>query len=314
MKKLYSYDSLCFLPSSEAGTIISRKTPIRVEFCGWTFYSPVIPANMECTIDYLLARELSELGFFYILHRFYPVDEIRQWVKISQSLRCISISVGVQECDRETIQWLCDRKLTVHFITIDVAHGHHDMVQDMVLRIRDKLPSTKIIMGNIGTPQAAIDAARWGADAVKAGIAGGKACTTYQSTGIMTPMYSTVQNICDASPIQVIADGGIRQPGHVSLALNAGASMVMVGSMFAKCKDSPAKLSEDGNEKFFYGSASVYNGRSSHIEGTGIWLDKSDMSYTDLLNSFNEGIQSTLSYLNLTSIEQLNGKEVYEIA
>jgi GMP reductase len=277
-----------------------------VDFLGKKFKSVAMPANMKCTIDFTKAEELSEAGYFYVLHRFYDYDHIYDWVKNNQDLKTISISIGVNQKDYELVNDLFVNKLRVDYITIDVAHGHHVLVKEMIEHIKNHnfKNDAKIIAGNIGTTYAARDLKSWGADAVKVGLSMGKSCTTYNCTGVGTPMFSTVANLSYLN-IPVIADGQIREVGDICKALVAGGDMVMIGSEFAKCSDSPAKTVE--NKKEFYGSASSTNkGHDGYVEGKTVYLEMRDESYEQYLNRINQGIQSCMSYAGVDNIDKLH--------
>ena len=305
MNTAYSYDNIVLTP--KYSEIQSRsKLDTSVEFLGKKFKSVAIPANMKCTIDFKKARELSEAGYFYVLHRFYDYYDIYDWVKDNQDLKTISISVGVNEKDWELVNDLFVNKLRVDYITIDVAHGHHILVKRMVEHIKNHhfKHSAKVIAGNIGTIHAAKDLSSWGADAVKVGLSMGKSCTTYNCTGVGTPMFSTVANLSYLN-VPVIADGQIREVGDVAKALVAGADMVMIGSEFAKCKDSPAKTIK--NKKEFYGSASSTNkGHNGYVEGKVVYLDMRYESYQEYIDRINQGIQSCMSYAGTEDITKLH--------
>jgi GMP reductase len=305
MNKAYSYDNIVLTPKySEVRSRSNLDTS--VDFLGKKFKSVAMPANMKCTIDFTKAEELSEAGYFYVLHRFYDYDHIYDWVKNNQDLKTISISIGVNEKDYELVNDLFVNKLRVDYITIDVAHGHHVLVKEMIEHIKNHnfKNDAKIIAGNIGTTYAARDLKSWGADAVKVGLSMGKSCTTYNCTGVGTPMFSTVANLSYLN-IPVIADGQIREVGDICKALVAGGDMVMIGSEFAKCSDSPAKTVE--NKKEFYGSASSTNkGHDGYVEGKTVYLEMRDESYEQYLNRINQGIQSCMSYAGVDNIDKLH--------
>ena len=186
-----------------------------------------------------------------------------------------------------------------------MAHGHHILVKDMIKHIKNHCfkNSTKIIAGNIGTIHAARDLSSWGADAVKVGLSMGKSCTTYNCTGVGTPMFSTVANLSYLN-VPVIADGQIREVGDVCKALVAGADMVMIGSEFAKCANSPAKTV--GKKKEFYGSASSTNkGHNGYVEGKVVYLDMREEPYKQYFDRINQGIQSCMSYAGIEDITKL---------
>jgi GMP reductase len=304
MNTAYSYDNIVLTP--KYSEIKSRsKLDTSVEFLGKKFKSVAIPANMKCTIDFKKAKELSEAGYFYVLHRFYDYNYIYDWVRDNQDLKTISISVGVNGKDWELVNDLFANKLRVDYITIDVAHGHHILVKDMIKHIKNHCfkNSAKIIAGNIGTIHAARDLSSWGADAVKVGLSMGKSCTTYNCTGVGTPMFSTVANLSYLN-VPVIADGQIREVGDVCKALVAGADMVMIGSEFAKCANSPAKTV--GKKKEFYGSASSTNkGHNGYVEGKVVYLDMREESYKQYFDRINQGIQSCMSYAGIEDITKL---------
>ena len=309
MNKEYSYDNIVLTPKySEVRSRSNLDTS--VEFLGKKFKSVAMPANMKCTIDFTKAEELSEAGYFYVLHRFYDYDNIYNWVKNNQNLKTISISIGVNEKDYELVNDLFVNKLRVDYITIDVAHGHHILVKEMIEHIKNHnfKNDAKIIAGNIGTIYAARDLNSWGADAVKVGLSMGKSCTTYNCTGVGTPMFSTVANLSYLD-IPVIADGQIREVGDVCKALVAGGNMVMIGSEFAKCEDSPAKTIKNQvrpSLKEFYGSASSTNkGHDGYVEGKTVYLEMREETYEQYLDRINQGIQSCMSYAGVDNVDKL---------
>ncbi len=138
----------------------------------------------------------------------------------------------------------------------------------------------------------------------------GKSCTTYNCTGVGTPMFSAVYHMChddeetyEAPRIPIIADGQVREVGDICKALVAGATMVMVGSEFAKCSDSPAETID--NCKVFFGSASSFNkGSDSYVEGQKVLLEQRSETYIKYLKRINEGVQSCMSY---AGVDNLNG-------
>ena len=335
MNTFYSYKDIVLQPAYSE--IRSRSSlDASVKFLGKTFESAAIPANMKCTIDFNKAKELSQAGYFYVLHRFYDYDEILDWMIENKDMETISISVGVNKKDRDFIDKIVEKNVSVDFITIDVAHGHHVLVKNMITYINNKL-SVNVIAGNVGTYQAAKDLYDWGADAVKIGLSMGKSCTTYNCTGVGTPMFSAVSSIAKQKfskyvvhkqgglageykdiTIPVIADGQIREVGDVCKALVAGADMVMIGSEFAKCEDSPADIiggpaMGNTNKKVFYGSASSTNkGHEGYVEGQTVYMDMRNETYVQYFNRINQGVQSCMSYAGVDDINSLVDME-YQI-
>jgi GMP reductase len=335
MNTSYSYKDIVLQPSYSE--IRSRSSlDASVKFLGKTFESAAIPANMKCTINFKKARELSEAGYFYVLHRFYDYEDILDWMVENEDMKTISISVGVNKKDHNFIDKIVEKNIRVDFITIDVAHGHHVLVKNMITYINNKL-RVKVIAGNVGTYQAAKDLYDWGADAVKIGLSMGKSCTTYNCTGVGTPMFSAVSSIAKQKfnkyvvhkqgglagvykeiSIPVIADGQIREVGDVCKALVAGADMVMIGSEFAKCEDSPADIiggpaMGNTNKKVFYGSASSTNkGHEGYVEGQTVYMDMRNETYLQYFDRINQGVQSCMSYAGVDNITSLINME-YQI-
>ena len=259
----YSYRDICIQPGYST-TYHRKDLDTSVELGDFTFQSPVIPANMACTSSKYWSQQAIDNDYFYVLHRFMDYSDIINFVispgASGPSEHPTSISVGVNEKDYQLIDALDKHWASPDFITVDVAHGHHSLVRKMIgyIKSRDKLKETFVIAGNIGTVRAAEDLIQWGADAVKVGISMGAACTTYNSTGVGTPMFSTIKDISQAISAPVIADGQVREPGDICKALVAGARMVMIGSLFAACEDAPAEKAW-GGYNVFYGSASATN-------------------------------------------------------
>ena len=282
-----------------------------IDFGNRFFKLPVVPANMACVIDMSLATKLAELGYFYVMHRFNPPSETVNWIrKMNERQLNVSISVGVTQQDKDFIEAILAENLTVDFITIDIAHGFCRRMKDMLVFIQVSFYNRPfIIAGNVMTPTAVEALSRWGADAVKVGIAGGRACITKFKTGFHSPMFSTVQQ-CSGIGVDIIADGGVRHNGDIFKALVAGAKLVMVGSMFSACIDSPAATvitdsSQNISKKTYYGSASEHNkGHTRHIEGTSVDLLCNGMTYLEKLAEIREDLQSSISYSGNTQLDR----------
>ncbi|MBQ7376015.1 MAG: IMP dehydrogenase [Clostridia bacterium] len=149
----------------------------------------------------------------------------------------------------------------VDFLVLDSAHGHSQNIINKLYDVKNAYPEVQVIAGNIATGAAAYELISAGADAIKVGIGPGSICTTRIVAGIGVPQITA---ICDAAEvadkynIPVIADGGLKYSGDIVKAIAAGASSVMIGSMFAGCEESP------GAEELYQGRRfKVYRGMGS---------------------------------------------------
>jgi IMP dehydrogenase len=155
----------------------------------------------------------------------------------------VGAAVGVGADNDERIDLLV--KAGVDVIVVDTAHGHSRGVLDRVRWVKDNYKGVDVIGGNIATAAAAKALADHGADGVKVGIGPGSICTTRIVAGVGVPQISAISNVTEAlkgTGIPCIADGGIRFSGDISKALAAGASSVMMGSMFAGTEEAPGEV------------------------------------------------------------------------
>ena len=135
-------------------------------------------------------------------------------------------------------------KVKVDVLAIDSAHGHSTRVLDAIQAVKSKLPEVDLIAGNVGTFDGACELARAGVDAIKVGIGPGSICTTRIVTGAGVPQITAIAEAARATKdanVPVIADGGIKYSGDIAKALAAGASAVMIGSLFAGTDESPGE-------------------------------------------------------------------------
>ncbi|ATZ19097.1 guanosine 5'-monophosphate oxidoreductase [Williamsoniiplasma somnilux] len=297
--KAFDYEDIQLIP--EMCIVKSRsECDTSVKLGKHTFKMPVVPSNMVTVVNEELCEQLAIKGFFYVMHRF-NVDAIKFVQKMKAKNLISSISLGVQVVDYEIVKQLKENDLIPDYITIDIAHGHSLAVKDMIKHIRKHMGTkTFIIAGNVGTPSAVRDLEYWGADATKVGIGPGKVCITKLKTGFGTGGWqlSAVKWCSKAATKPIIADGGIRVNGDVAKSIRFGASIVMIGSLFAAHAESPGKTVEIDGElyKEFFGSASEFNkGEKRYVEG------KKDIikirgSIFETLTEMEQDLQSSISY------------------
>lgn len=289
---------------------------VSCEFLGRKFSLPILPANMPCVIDNHIARQCLSLNVPYILSRYLPAfDGVQTLTELMQTPEYeknpfLSISVGL----KTNIKLYKD--FPINWFTIDVAHGASKAMVEKAKQIKDLFPNAKVIAGNVGSYSGASFLHQYKEiDAIKAGIARGGACSTYGKTGFASPMVSLIKDLIGVKK-PLIIDGGIKSNGDFVKALavflsescaqgfsgntNLKMPLVMAGSLFAVCHDSPAKLNDLG-QKIYYGNASEWNKRMNgedavNIEGQVITLEPSRMCFTDKINEIHQDLQSGISY------------------
>jgi GMP reductase len=296
--EIFDYDNILLLPR-RCMVESRRECDPSVQFGPRTFRIPAVPANMKTVVDESTCVFLAENGYFYIMHRF-DIDNVEFAKRMRDRGLYVSISLGVKEADYRVVDQLASSGLGADYITIDIAHGHAEAVRKVIGYIKEKLPASFVIAGNVGTPEGIIDLENWGADATKVGIGPGKVCITRMKTGFGTGGWqlSALKWCAGAATKPIVADGGIREHGDIPKSVRFGASMVMIGSLFAGHEESPGKTVEVDGKLFkeYYGSASEFNkGYKSFVEGKRI-LEPVKGKLADTLREMEEDLQSSISY------------------
>ena len=297
---LFSYDDICLRPEySKLGSRSEGDTS--TTFLGHKVRLPVIPANMQDVISWDIAGALDINDYFYIMHRFDDANrKMPDRIRAGMDTKLISISVGVNEPSEKELHELIQQCAVPNVIAIDVAHGHHRKVAEMICWIKNSFHRPpgcpKIIAGNVATADGYKFLCDSGADAVKVGIGGGSICTTRYKTGFHIPTAYSVWDCATNGDrdVPIIADGGAKHFGDIAKALVLGADMVMSGRWFAECLDSPAKIVH--GQKVYRGSTSYeLKGHNHHIEGQTIEIAQG-CTYAERLAEIKQALQSSLSY------------------
>ncbi|HEX6472358.1 MAG TPA: GuaB1 family IMP dehydrogenase-related protein [Streptosporangiaceae bacterium] len=218
-------------------------------------------------------------------------------------------------------------------IVIDTAHGHQEKMIDALRLVRGLDPAVPVVAGNVVTAEGVRDLVAAGADIVKVGVGPGAMCTTRMMTGVGRPQFSAVME-CAAEARRlgrhVWADGGVRHPRDVALALAAGASSVMIGSWFAGTYESPGDLQRaaDGRlykESFGMASARAVRLRTADdspfdrarkalfeegISTSRMYLDPASPGVEDLLDSIIAGLRSACTYAGARTLEEFHRRAV----
>lgn len=227
-------------------------------------------------------------------------------------------------------------KAGVDLLVVDTAHGHQEKMIEVLKIIRALSPKVPIVAGNVVTAEGVRDLVAAGADIVKVGVGPGAMCTTRMQTGVGRPQFSAVME-CAAEARKlgkhIWADGGVRHPRDVALALAAGASAVMIGSWFAGTYESPSDLRVDAQgrlykESFGMASARAVAARTSSedvfdrarkalfeegISTSRMYLDPNHPGVEDLIDDIIAGLRSSCTYAGAKNLVEFADRAVIGI-
>jgi IMP dehydrogenase len=214
-------------------------------------------------------------------------------------------------------------------LVVDTAHGHQEKMIQALRAVRDVTPDVPVVAGNVVTAAGVADLVEAGADIVKVGVGPGAMCTTRMMTGVGRPQFSAVLE-CAAEArrlsARVWADGGVRHPRDVALALAAGASNVMIGSWFAGTCESPGDVFRDADGRLYKESFGMASARAVRLrtaadspfdrarkelfeEGIStsrMYLDPQRPGVEDLLDAITAGLRSACAYAGARDLDELH--------
>ena len=324
IREVVTYDDVLLVP--QYSDIESRRQiNLSGELTDTQLRLPIISSPMDTVTEAHMCESMSAAGGIGVIHRYNTVEEQAALAKaaIEKGTKNIAAAIGV------TGDYI-DRAIALHdegvkILCIDVAHGHHILVQAAIKSLRDIFgDSIHIMAGNVATLDGFNALAEWGADSVRCNIGGGSICTTRIQTGHGVPGLHTIFECASsvhAGKVKIIADGGIRSSGDIVKALAAGADFVMLGSLLAGTTQSPGELIRNyasGNgesRKVYRGMASAdaqnaWRGRTSSLEGVATTIPfKGDVKA--IIEKLENGIRSGLSYSGAKSIGELHRKAIF---
>ncbi len=221
-------------------------------------------------------------------------------------------------------------------LVVDTAHGHQEKMLQALRAVRGLSPEVPIVAGNVVTAAGVADLAEAGADIIKVGVGPGAMCTTRMMTAVGRPQFSTVLE-CAAEARRlgrhVWADGGVRYPRDVALALAAGAANVMIGSWFAGTCESPGDVFRDADGRLYKESFGMASARAVRlraaadspferarkelfeegISSSRMYLDPQRPGVEDLLDAITAGLRSACTYVGADSLDGLHQRAVVGI-
>jgi IMP dehydrogenase len=289
-----------------------------VSFLGTDLSVPIISANMDFVTGPEMAKEMQNNGGLGILHRFWESDS-DYFLAMNQAavsgVNPLYISVGIRDTKASLELIKASLNYGVSGVCIDVAHGHHKKVGEMIGMIKghptEEISRLKVIAGNVATIEGAVFLHESGADAIKVGIGAGSVCTTRTVAGIGVPQWSAILE-CSAvkqvnEEIIIIADGGVRSSGDIAKALSAGADVVMLGNMLAGTDEAPGEI-VDGTYKRYRGQASFgSNGERYVKEGIeGMIPYKGPLA--PVIQQIKAGVRSSMSYVGARNLIEFREK------
>jgi IMP dehydrogenase len=243
----------------------------------------------------------------------------------------VAAAVGINGDVQAKAQSLLDAGVDV--LVVDTAHGHQRRMLDALAAVRSLEPAGPVVAGNVVSADGVRDLVAAGADIVKVGVGPGAMCTTRMMTAVGRPQFSAVYECAAAARelgAHIWADGGVRYPRDVALALAAGASQVMVGSWFAGTYESPGDLQADSSgrqykESFGMASARAVQNRTQRddvfararkalfeegISTSKMYLDPERPGVEDLLDLITAGLRSSMTYAGARSLAEFRDKAV----
>ncbi len=305
-----TYDDVLLVPQNSK--IISRShVETKVKFGPYYLEKPIISAPMDTVSGENMARELAKLGAIGTI----PRGEINQRLEICEkftkegipAVYCVGLKNGFEEA-----KLLKEKGAKI--VLVDVAHGGMEQVKDLAQKIKKGL-KLYVIAGNIVNFDEANDYKKRGIDIARVGVGPGGTCITRLVAGTGFPQLSAVFDT-SSSNIPVIADGGIKKSGDFAKAIAAGASVAMLGSLFAGYDETPGEVKN--GKKPVRGQASAAYMKDNGVEtgefrsAEGVSLEVSVKGpIKNLIDELMGGLRSAMTYAGAETIEDFHKKAVF---
>jgi len=314
----YTYDDVQIIPCDEPCEIVSRRglnldltsrlsKNIKIPY-------PFIASPMDTICGPKMAKKMAEFGGVGYLYRFQNLDaQIAECKK--NDLWTVHLAIGKDDFDR--IRRFIANGFKIMSVLLDVAHGNHRDIIEMIEEFKKnpEFDHIDIIAGSVAHGEGAKNLVDAGADGIRVGIGNGSRCTTRLSTGVGIPTITSIRNVRESigDDIPIVADGGIRYCGDVAKAIVAGANTVILANVISGSKETPGRIisTDHGDFKIYRGSASyeskIERGESDMVEGVSSMVPIKG-SVIDILNRFEDGLRSSMAYVNAKSMEEFYKK------
>jgi GMP reductase len=285
---------------------------------------PIMTANMASSGTFEMARILSEYKIITTFHKYYSVEDYRNFFAHFHHPDYVAYTLGIREEDIQKLHDMHEAGLMKHFsfICLDVPNGYLQRFVDAIKTVRALFPEHIIIAGNVVTNEMTEEIILAGADIVKVGIGSGAACTTRRMTGVGYPQLSAVIECADAAhgisneqgAGRIIADGGQQYISDIAKAFCGGADFNMCGSLFSGYEQSGGKTVEKNGKfyKEYFGSSSNkamiehYGKKDAHRASEGRYTlipHKGDLH--DFVQDLMGALRSTATYLGARYLKEL---------
>ena len=313
-------ETVCFddvLLKPQYSDIKSRsEVDIGNDLGGQHYYLPIISSPMDTVTEESMCMAMASRGGLGVIHRYNTIDDQQRMIEgLYNQISNVAVAIGVSDDFKKRASACVTSGAST--LCIDVAHGHHALVEEAIKTLKDKYgENVHVMAGNVATLEAFNDLADWGADSIRVGVGGGSICSTRIQTGHGVP---TLQSVLDCAKTDrnalLIADGGFKTSGDVVKALAAGADFVMLGSMLAATDESPGEtyISADGKRyKVYRGMASKeaqmdWRGKTASLEGVSTTVPYKG-SVELVLAELEQGIRSGFSYTGARTLAELQTK------
>ena len=321
MRQTYCFDDVLLTPRHSSIESRSEVDVSSLLAANIKLSLPVISSPMDTITESDMAISMRRGGGLGVIHRYNTIQQQTTLVYDAYSRGAESVAAAIGMTGDFFERALAVVDVGANVLCVDVAHGHHAMMERCIKALKDKFGNEVHIMaGNVATLEGFDALASYGANSIRVGIGGGSICSTRMVTGHGVP---TLQSIFDCAKTsfkdtKIIADGGIKTTGDMVKAIAAGADFVMVGSMLAGTNETPgAVLVRPGNMKYkqYRGMASKeaqrqWRGKSSTAEGVATEVPyKGPVAH--ILEDMLGGLRSGLSYTGARSIEEFQRKATF---